>query len=122
MHSCLWKSAWVTAILVLFAFSVQEVDAQLIALKTVPVATGDQFLLFPSANLGMGSVGIVIDDSVADPFVNPGKGARIREAYVFAAPTHYAVTNNAGNASSLSTGALFKSSRFLEAVWCLSNR
>ena len=33
-------------------------SAQLIPIKTVPVASGDQFLLFPSQNLGMGGVGV----------------------------------------------------------------
>ena len=86
--------------------------AQLISLKTVPVATGDQFILFPSHNLGMGSVGIAIDDSVADPYSNPAKGFRIRESHVFASPTYYSVSDEAGSAGALPVGALFKSSRF----------
>jgi hypothetical protein len=85
--------------------------AQFIALKTVPVAAGDQFLLFPSRNLGMGSVSIAVDDSILDPFVNPAKGARIAESQVFAAPTYYNVSNDAGSAGTLSLGALFSGAK-----------
>ncbi len=83
--------------------------AQLISLKTVPVAAGDQFMLFPSRNLGMGAISIAVDDSVLDPFVNPAKGARIADSHVFAAPMYYSVSNRAGSAGSLSAGALFGS-------------
>jgi hypothetical protein len=87
--------------------SVQVGQAQFIALKTVPVASGDQFLLFPSQNLGMGGVSIALDDPVLDPFVNPAKGARIGEPQLFTVPTFYSVTRNAGSAGALSVGGLF---------------
>jgi hypothetical protein len=104
-------SARLAALFVLLAVATNPADAQLISLKTVPVATGDQFILFPSHNLGMGSVSIAIDDSVADPFTNPAKGFRIRESHVFAAPTYYHVSEEAGSAGALPVGALFKSRR-----------
>lgn len=90
---------------------VQQAHAQLISLKTVPVATGDQFLLFPSNNLGMGSVSIAVDDSIADPFSNPAKGAFISEPHLFASPTYYHVSDGAGAAGALPVGILFRSSR-----------
>ncbi|HSD33055.1 MAG TPA: hypothetical protein VLB49_14145, partial [Gemmatimonadales bacterium] len=31
-------------------------SAQIIPIRSVPLAQGDQFLIFPSANLGMGGV------------------------------------------------------------------
>ena len=40
-------------------------SGQLISLKTVPVAAGDQFLIFPSENLAMGGVSIALDDRLA---------------------------------------------------------
>jgi hypothetical protein len=85
--------------------------AQLISLKTVPVAAGDQFFLFPSHNQAMGGVSIALDDHVLDPFINPAKGGQIRQAQVFVAPVYYNVSNNAGSAGALSAGALF-SGRF----------
>jgi hypothetical protein len=99
--------AWSIVSLAAILATPAQLEAQFIALKTVPVAAGDQFLLFPSRNIGMGSVSIALDDSILDPFVNPAKGARIAESQVFAAPTYYNVSNEAGSAGSLSLGALF---------------
>ena len=95
---------WGIALLLLFPSSAV---GQFVALKTVPVASGDQFLLFPSRNLGMGGVGIALNDSVQDPFVNPAKGARVQSSHVFAAPVYYNVSNRAGSGGSLPLGALF---------------
>ena len=81
-------------------------EGQLISLKTVPVAAGDQFLIFPSEHLAMGGVGIALDDPLADPFVNPAMAGRVVEPQVFAAPTFYSISNNAGSARTLPAGAL----------------
>ncbi|NJD18765.1 MAG: hypothetical protein FIA95_05715, partial [Gemmatimonadetes bacterium] len=48
--------------------------SQVIPVKTVPVASGDQFLVLPSATLGMGGVALAVDDSLADPWTNPAQG------------------------------------------------
>jgi hypothetical protein len=102
-----WRIVSFTALVAIPA----PLSAQFIALKTVPVAAGDQFLLFPSRNLGMSSVSIAVDDSILDPFVNPAKGARVAASQVFAAPTYYNVSNEAGSAGALSLGALFGGSK-----------
>jgi hypothetical protein len=81
--------------------------AQLINLKTVPVAAGDQFLILPSENLGMGGPRIALADAWLDPWVNPGKGAVTAASQVFATPTFYSVGQNAGSAGTLSAGGLF---------------
>ena len=36
--------------------------AQQIPVKTIPVATGNQFMIFPSQNMSMGGVSIALDD------------------------------------------------------------
>lgn len=90
--------------------------AQLITLKTIPVAAGDQFLLFPYAKMGMGGTAIAIDDTLHDPFVNPAAGSRLSGAQLFAAPTFYSISNQAGNARSLPVGALFRSSGWFGGV------
>jgi hypothetical protein len=95
------------ALLAVFAVCASSVTAQLVSLKTVPVAAGDQFFLFPSQNAGMGGVSIALDDPMLDPFVNPAKGGYVRESQVFAAPTYYNVSGNAGSAGTLSVGTLF---------------
>ena len=90
--------------LLLAAVSSVPASAQLIALKTVPVAAGDQFLQTPSDKLGMGGLAIAIADTLGDPFVNPATGARVRESQVFAVPTYYSISNNAGSARTLPFG------------------
>ena len=69
--------------------------AQAIPLKTVPIPSGEQFLLYPSGNLGMGSASIALDDLYGDPFWNPARGARLDGARVHALPTVYGETNDA---------------------------
>jgi hypothetical protein len=80
--------------------------AQLISIRTVPLAQGDQFQIFPSNNLGMGSVSIALPDSLQDPFVNPAKGARVTAGRFFSAPTVYSVSRHAGGGRSLPLAAL----------------
>ena len=84
-------------------------EAQVIALKTVPLATGDQFLLLPSERLGMGGVSIALDDMLLDPFVNPAKGALIDESVLLGTPTFYGISNQNGAGRSLPFTALFRS-------------
>lgn len=82
--------------------------AQLIQIRTVPVAAGDQFLLVPSRTLAMGGVSIAVDDPLGDPWVNPALGARVAAGgQLYAAPAFYSITGNAGNARSLPLGAFF---------------
>ena len=83
--------------------------AQVIPLKTIPVATGDQFLVLPSERLGMGGVSIALDDVLLDPFVNPAKGALIDESVLLGTPTFYGISNASGAGRSLPFSALFRS-------------
>ncbi|MGH7531575.1 MAG: hypothetical protein ACREMN_14435 [Gemmatimonadales bacterium] len=80
--------------------------AQLISIKTVPIAQGDQFLIFPSDNLGLGGVSIALADSLLDPFVNPALGSRVAGARFFSAPTVYSVSHGTGGGRSLPVAAL----------------
>ena len=70
--------------------------AQIIQIKTIPIAQGDQFQFFPANNLGMGSISIALPDSLNDPFVNPGLGTRLNGARFFSSPTLYSVSRRAG--------------------------
>src|SRR2546425_4898341 len=76
-------------------------SAQLISIKTVPIAQGDQFDIFPSNNVGMGGVSIALADTLLDPFVNPAKGARLGAARFFSAPTIYGISQGAGGGRTL---------------------
>jgi hypothetical protein len=85
---------------------------QNITLKTVPIPTGEQFLLFPSHTLGMGSVAIAADDPLAAPFANPARRLEGDRARVFATPTFYGEANGWVGGRSLPIAALFAGDRF----------
>src|SRR3989442_4667971 len=80
---------------------VSPARAQLIPIKTIPIAQGDQFQIFPSNNLGLGGVSIALPDSLGDPFANPATTARLRASRFFSAPTVYSVSGHAGGGRSL---------------------
>ena len=90
--------------------------AQLINLRTIPVASGDQFLIYPSENLAIGGVRIALSDPLLDPFVNPARGADLTESQAFAMPMFYTVGANGGNAGTLSAGGLFGGGRVFGGV------
>jgi hypothetical protein len=93
-----------------------ELSAQLVSLKTVPIAAGDQFQLFPSQKLGMGGVSIAVDDPLLDPFINPAKGSRIPGALLYTAPVFYNISGDNGAGRSLPAGLLFNSGSFFGAA------
>lgn len=88
------------------------VSAQVISLKTVPIATGNQFMIFPSQNLGSGGISIAVDDLFLDPFINPAKGSRILGAYLFSSPTFYRISGDLGGGNSLPLAVLFGSENY----------
>ena len=69
-------------------------EAQHISLKTVPIPLGEQFSIFPSRNLGMGSVRVAHDDAQLDPFTNPARISMAPDLRVFALPTFYGEANS----------------------------
>jgi hypothetical protein len=88
---------------------------QLISLKTVPIAEGDQFMIFPSRNLAMGGVSIALADSLLDPFVNPATAIRGSvesprpASYFFGAPVFFSASRNSGGGRTLPLGGLLRS-------------
>lgn len=98
----------VLSVLLALAVLPAAAAAQLIQIRTVPVAAGDQFLLVPSRTLAMGGVTIAVEDPLADPWVNPATGARVPGGgQLYAAPAFYSITEGAGNARTLPMGAFF---------------
>lgn len=83
-------------------------EAQLIPIRTVPLATGDQFMVHPSETSAMGGLSIALDDPLLDPFVNPAKGARLADTRLFGTPSFYSVSDDGGSARSLPAGAIFQ--------------
>jgi hypothetical protein len=93
--------------------------AQLIQVKTLPIADGDQWRIFPSANSGMGDVSIALADSMLDPFVNPAKGSRVRPrsgGNFFGSPAFYSVSHKAGGGQTFPVGGVLRSGSMFGAV------
>jgi len=86
--------------------------AQLISLKSLPVITGDQFLLTPSKNIAMGGVNLALKDEWADPFRNPAAGMHITENAFFLQPSFYSISDNLGGARTLPATLFYK-----KGVW-----
>lgn len=117
MKRLTWILGLTTAVMVSVLLGcMTPLAAQLVSLKTVPVAAGDQFLLFPSANLGMGGVSIALDDALMDPFVNPAKGGRVAGSFLFASPVFYSISDDNGSGKALPIGGLFGSERWFGGV------
>ncbi len=83
--------------------------AQLISVKTVPIAQGDQFDFFPSRNQGMASVSIALADTLLDPFSNPAKASRLAGSHFFGTPTFFSVSSDAGGGRTLPLTSLARS-------------
>lgn len=101
--------AFVCGITLLVVMVPARARAQVIPIKTIPIAQGDQFQFFPSNTLGMASVSIALPDSVYDAFANPGLGARLRASRFFSSPTLYSVSRNSGGGRSLPLAVLTRS-------------
>ncbi|MBI3082460.1 MAG: hypothetical protein HYY94_06070, partial [Gemmatimonadetes bacterium] len=95
----------VVSLVALLAVASGTASAQLISIKTVPVAQADQFAIFPSRNLGMGGVSIAVADPLLDAFVNPAKGSRMGAPYLYGSPGLYNVSSDAGGGRTLPLAA-----------------
>lgn len=70
--------------------------AQIVPIRTVPVASGDQFLMLPSTSLAMGGVRLALDDSLADAWTNPTKGSFVGQSAFLSSPTFYTIEAGGG--------------------------
>jgi hypothetical protein len=80
--------------------------AQLVTPRTIPVLQDAQFDIFPSARAGMAGLSIAVDDTLADPFVNPAKATRVRGGAAFGSPFRHSITGNRGGGMTLPLGAV----------------
>ena len=99
---CEWAGL---ALLVLVLWS-SPASAQLIGVRTVPVASGDQFVIHPSERLGMGQPSIALHDRLLDPWVNPAKGSLLAESSFIGAPAIYGISEDAGAGRTLPLSGL----------------
>ncbi|HEY9226755.1 MAG TPA: hypothetical protein VIP11_08925 [Gemmatimonadaceae bacterium] len=87
-----------------FVGSLTPAGAQLVTPKTVPVRQDNQFAIFPSQRSGMADVGIALDDTLLDPWVNPAKITRIARSSVYVLPFSHDVTSGTGGGLTLPVG------------------
>lgn len=95
----------VVTLVALLAVAGGPASAQLINIRTVPVAQADQFAIFPSRSVGMGGVSIAVADPLLDAFVNPAKGSRLGAPYLYGSPGLYNVSSNTGGGRTLPLAA-----------------
>ena len=88
------------------------VDGQLLPIRTVPVASGDQFRLAPAARMGMGGVRYALRDSLADGWSNPARGRDLSSSLFLASPTFYGISDAGGAGRSFPVTGLFAGSRW----------
>ena len=86
--------------------------AQVIPVRTVPVASGDQFLFLPSTTMSLGGVSLAVTDTLADGWSNPARGATLRSSAFVGSPTFYAISHDGGAGKTLPVGALLTDDRW----------
>jgi hypothetical protein len=102
--------------IVLAATLAGRAHPQLISIKTVPLAQGDQFDILPSQAAGMAGVSIALADSLLDPFVNPALGARYAGTRVFSSPTFFSFSGVAGGGRTFPLGAMTRGESWFGSV------
>jgi hypothetical protein len=85
---------------------------QLVPLRTVPVASGDQGVFLPSEALGMGGVRLALDDTLGDAWIHPARGARLQGATLLASPTLYGISADGGGGRTFPLTALLAGERW----------
>jgi hypothetical protein len=86
--------------------------AQLIPIRTVPVASGDQFRFLPSMAMGMRGVHYALDDSLADGWRNPAMGTLLPETSLSGSPTFYGISGDQGGGRSFPVSGVAIGSRW----------
>ena len=100
---------FIISVLLILLLLKLNTSAQLISIKTVPIASGNQFLIFPSENMGMGGVSIALNDLSLDPFINPAKGSLTKGVSIFSSPVYFSTSQENSSAQTFPLGFRFTS-------------
>jgi hypothetical protein len=92
------------------------VMSQLIPIQSVPLATGNQFLIYPAKYFGMAGVSIALTDPYEAAFINPVSGRFIQGTTVFCLPTFYKSTDLAYFNKSFPIAILHKHSTWFSGL------
>jgi hypothetical protein len=98
--------------LVLSVVLAAPLHAQLVTPRTVPVFQDEQFSLFPTSRPGLNGLSIALDDTLADPFSNPAKTARLRGLLMVTSPYSHSITQNRGGGRTIPAGIMFGSDQW----------
>ncbi len=109
-------SHFLLSIMFSFLLNSQLTIAQLISVKSVPVAEGDQFNIFPSQNISMGGVSIALDDPLLDPFLNPAKVNGSGSSWFYSAPGYYGISDENGSGKTLPVGGILRQKNWFTGV------
>lgn len=102
--------------IILFVSVPIYIFGQFISIKSVPLATGDQFNMYPASNYGMAGLSIAIDDSLNDAYHNPAKGVFIKGANIFTLPYFYSITNDLGSSQNFPIGINYSNGTWFGGV------
>jgi len=94
-------------LLLFLIFTAGTAESQIIPIKSLPLAGGDQFAYLPAENGGLAGLSMAVADGYLDPFLNPAKGAKVAASWVYTAPAFYRIQNNLGRARTLPMGLYF---------------
>jgi len=106
---CQWSIALLCAAL-------PVAHAQIVQVKTSPLAEGDQFTFLPSLTRAMGGVTIALRDTLLDPFVNPATGMRTRRTWLFGSPSFYSLSRNGSAGTTLPMGVMRQAGNYFGAL------
>ena len=104
--------AWLFGLLALPTLA----TAQLIPIKSVPIATGGQFMIYPTQNYGMAGLSIARNDTLLDPFSNPARGALFTGTSFYTLPTIYLISEDLGSARTFPLGLMYGSAEWFGAA------
>lgn len=93
---------WVGLVAAGVMLASSEASAQLIPVKTIPVAESEQFSFFPTA--GRTGLSLTLADTLMDPFRNPARASMLARSQYFGAPSFFTVSENSGGGTTFPMG------------------
>jgi hypothetical protein len=109
-------SLFLLSIMFAFLLHSQLTMAQLISIKSIPVAEGDQFSIFPSQNISIGGVSIALEDPLLDPFLNPAKVTGSGGSWFYSSPGYYGISDENGSGKTLPIGGILRQKNWFAGV------
>ena len=107
------KSGILTTVLLAGA---SALNAQLIAIKTVPLLATEQFAVTPTFSAGMAGLRLANEDSLRDPFLNPARGGLFNGRYLVSGTNLSRIATGVGGFFTIPVTFLYSNSRHFGGV------